>query len=314
MMMLLVQMVATMINKKLIQCLYLAMACLSLLLASCDGGLFGTGDGTNNNIMIEGEAGSTTDEMDAGENTGSTDGTTTGATDGDTTGETQMSTVDNSMPTTESFDNMLPGGQNAAPQMRVVNLTQLNVQVSVNDNPVINELLPQQDSGRVELPVDAAQLLFSDVATLSMDDSVAFHTIEPFNAAEFSITTIIMRPDDATSNIGFITLTTQSESTSPSTALVRLVQATSLGDVNSSSTITLVATQPNNSGSDVNFEGLSYVTQKTDYADVLPGTYSLTDANNRFASESITIEAGHVYTLVINSNMAPALRAIDDSQ
>ena len=298
-----------MTNKKPMQFLYLAVVCLSLLLASCDGGLFGTGDGTNNNIMIDGEAGATNGDMETGGNTG----TSTGATDGETTADSASSQND-SNPTTEAFDNMQPSGQIAAPQIRVVNLTQINVQVSVHDKVAISELQPGQDSGRVELPVDATQLLFANAATLSADDSVAFHTIKPFNAAEFSITTIIMRRSDVSGNIGVITLTTQSESTDPTTAIVRLVQTATLGDVSGSSTITLEATEPNGSGSDVSFEGLSYEVQTTGYVDVLPGSYTLTDTDSRFASESITIEAGHVYTIVINSDTTPVLRVIDDSQ
>ena len=283
--------------KKPMQFLYLAMACLSLLLASCDGGLFGTGDGHNNNVMVNNEAGANTD---------ATTGTTTG---GEATSDT-MGVTDGS---TAAFDNMQPGGQSAAPQMRVLNLTQINVQVSVNGNAFISDLAPERDSGRVELPVDATQLLFTDITTTSEDGQTAFHTIEPFNAAEFSISTIILRRqvDDS---VGVITLTTQAEATDSTTALARLVQTATLGDVNRSSTITLVATEPNNSGSDVDFDGLSFDTQATQYANILPGSYTLTDADNRFTSENITIEAGRVYTVVINRSTAPVLRVIDDSQ
>ena len=303
-----------MTNKKPVQFLYPAMACLLLLLTSCDGGLFGTGDGTNNdNIMVDGEADGATGGTQSGVDAG-TDGTTTGTTDGETTADS-MSVASDSNPTTEAFDNMLPGSQIAAPQMRVLNFTQLNVQISANNNAVVNELQPEQDSGRFELPVDATQLTFADFTALSADDSsVAFHTIEPFNAAEFSITTIIMRQNDIDGSISVITLTTQSEPTDPTTALARLVQTTSLGDVSRSSTITLAAAEPLNSGSDVSFEGLSFDTQATGYADILPGTYTLIDAANRFASQSITIEANHVYTIVINRDTAPVLRVIDESQ
>ncbi|MEE9334504.1 MAG: hypothetical protein V3U65_10485 [Granulosicoccaceae bacterium] len=294
-----------MTNKKSTQYLYLAMACLSLLLTSCDGGLFGTGDGHNNsNVMVNGDAtGGTTGNMETGATTDTSTGTTTSATTGSTTDGQS----------TAAFDNMQPGGQSPTPQMRVLNLTQLNVQVRVNDNAVINELLPEQDSGRIALPIDASQLAFTDVATLSTTNQAAFHTIEPFNAAEFSITTIIMRrqPNDS---IGVITLTTQTVPTDPAMALARLVQTTILGDVSGSSTITLVVTEPSHSGSDVSFDGLSYDTQATAYAGVFPGNYTLTDTDNRFVSQSITIEAGHVYTIVISSETTPVLRVIDDSQ
>lgn len=290
------------------QFLYLAMACLSLLLTSCDGGLFGTGDGHNNtNIMVDGNAtGGTTAGIENGADTGTTTGTTTG-------GQSTSDTVSGPESSTTAFDNMQPGGQSATPQIRVLNLTQSNVQVSVNDNAVINELPPEQDSGRVQLPLEANRLLFTDVATIGAEDRTALHTIEPFNAAEFSITTVIVRRD-ANDSIGVITLTTQAEPTDPTMALARLVQTTTLGDASGSSTITLVAIEPNNSGSDVGFDGLSYDTQATAYADVLPGSYTLSDIGSRFASESITIEAGHVYTIVINSTTAPVLRVIDDSQ
>lgn len=292
-----------MTNKKRNQFLYLAMVCLSLLLASCDGGLFGTGDGHNANVMLE---------------TGDTNGTTTGS---ETTGGS-MTTDNDTYPTLTAFDNMQPGGQSNAPQLRVLNLTQASVQVAVNDdnNAVITDLQPEQDSGRIALPIDATRLVFTDSATTGTDGTnaqTAFHTIEPFNAVEFSITTIIMRRDmlrEPNDSIDVIALTTQANSTSPTTALARLVQASALGDLSRSSTITLMAMEPNISGSDVSFEGLSYDSVVTEYTDVLPGSYTLTDADGRFASENITIEAGHVYTLVINSASAPVLRVIDDSQ
>ncbi len=310
-------MVTTMTNKKSMQLplrfVSLAMVCLSLLITSCDGGLFGTGDGHNTNVMIDGEdtTGSTAG-IENGADTGTTGGTTTGATTGTTTGNTGDNQSQSESPTT-AFDNMQPGGQSAVPQLRVLNLTPVKVQVGVNDNVVINELAPEQDSGRIELPLDANQLLFTDATMIGTDDQTVLHTIEPFNAAEFSITTVIMRSDENVS-IGLITLTTQAEPTDPSTALVRLVQTTTLGDVNSTSSITLIATEPNNSGSDVGFDGLSYDTQATSYVDVLPGSYTLSDTDNRFANENMNVEAGHVYTIVINNATAPVLRVIDDSQ
>ena len=280
-------------NKKPKQFLYLAIIGLSLLISSCDGGLFGTGDGENHNanIMVGAD--------------------TSGSTDTEANGDASNQSI-------AAFDNMQPGSQSSVPQLRVLNLSQINVQVAVNNNgSLVADLAPEQDSGNIALPIDATRLLFTDSANPEPADQASFHIIEPFNAAEFSITTIILRPEP-NDDIGVIALATQAEASSASTALIRLVQTSTLGDAagdtSSTSTITLTATEPNNSGSDVSFEGLSFDTAVTEYLDVLAGSYTLTDADGRFASETVTIEAGRVYTIVINSATAPVLRVIDDSE
>jgi len=111
-----------------------------------------------------------------------------------------------------------------------------------------------------------------------------------------------------------LALSSQTESTSPDTALVRLVQTDTLGDPTVSATITLTATAPNSSGSDVSFENLTHVSAATDYAVVIPGSYTLSDADNRFADTDFTIEAGRVYTVVIISPSAPSTRVLEETQ
>ena len=279
---------------------YCVVMAFALLLSSCDGGLFGTGDGHNNDVMIDGTGGGDT----GSDVTGNPD-TTTGGSDG-TTGEG----ADQS---TAAFDNLLSSSQISAPQLRIINLTDNEILIAANTvgTDAIGLVRADDDSGRISLPVDVSSLFFS-ITTPSALDPELVQTIDRFNAAEFSITTVIVRIASET-QLEVIPLVTRASATSNDTALVRLVQANELGDATRSATLSLIAVEPANSGSDVSFVDLSFVSIATDYRDVLPGSYTLSDFDNRFSDESISFAAGKVYTVIINNDIAPVLRVIVDS-
>jgi hypothetical protein len=266
-----------------------------VFLSSCDGGLFGTGDGHNNDMMIDGIGDTNSDNMN--ENPG----TTTGGTDveGDNQGN-----ID--------FDNLTPSSQISTPQLRVINLSDAELSISANElnSTALSTVATGDDSGRIDLPLGVNSLFFS-INTENAQTEV-IQTFSRFNVADFTLTTVIVRGSSDT-NVDVIPLVTRAISTSPDTALARLVQTNELGDATRATAISLIAVAPINSGSDVSFPALSYESVATEYSDVLPGSYTLTDPDNRFVNENITIEAGKVYTIVINKASTPALRVIVDS-
>jgi len=161
----------------------LIAVCVSLLLASCDGGLFGTGDGVE------------IDPMDAGgDNTGTTQtpGTTGGTTD-NTGGTTVEHTAGADNINSVSFQNMQPGGQSSIPRLRVLNVSPVDISIAANDdnNFFINALAPDQDTGLVDLPANTISLFVSDAT--DVNNPSVFHRFDPFSAAEFSVTTVIVR-------------------------------------------------------------------------------------------------------------------------
>lgn len=275
--------------------MYCWMIIGALLLSSCDGGLFGTGDGHNNDMMIEG-----TNSDNNGNPTQNPDMITGGT---DTEADSQN---------TSDFSNLLPGSQISTPQLRVINLSNVELTINANDvaSATFGTISTGEDSGRIDIPDGVSSLFFS----INSEDvpSTLVQTFTSFNVAQFTLTTVIVRGTNDTT-VDVIPLVTRATSTSPDTALVRLVQANELGDAARSTTISLIAVEPTNSGSNVSFPDLSYTSTSTEYNDVIPGSYALTDSANRFSDENINIEAGEVYTLIISKANAPVLRVIVDS-
>ncbi len=279
-------------NKLVRYPMYCWMIICALFLSSCDGGLFGTGDGHNDNMMVDG---------------------TIGDNNGMSAENPDMNTGDpeTDNPTTD-FSNLIPSSQISTPQLRVINLSDVELTINANDVAanVFSTVSTGEDSGRIDIP-DGASSLFFSVSAENLPSNLV-QTFTSFNVADFTITTVIVRGTNDTS-IDVIPLVTRATSTSTDTALVRLVQADELGDAARSTTISLIAVEPTNSGSDVSFPDLSYTSASTEYNDVIPGSYALTDSANRFNAENISIEAGKVYTLIISKATAPVLRVIVDS-
>jgi len=294
------------------------IAILCMLLTACDGGIFGTGDGDPIDPISGSGDGSTSSTQTPGtsDTTGDTTGDTTSGTDGMTGGMADGSTTEAMGADTSStiaFQNMQPGGSSSTPRLRVLNVSTGNVSIAANEvnNFIVNGLAPEQDTGLLNIPIDTSSLLVID--TTNTGDPNFFHVFDPFDAAAFSVTTVIVR-DQIADGSGVLALSSQTESNSMDTALVRLVQANTLGDATATATITLFSAAQNSSGSDVSFEGLSYEQGATEYTVVIPGSYTLSDGNSRFADTDFTIESGRVYTVVIVSPTAPSTRVLEETQ
>jgi len=240
----------------------------------------------------------------------------TGGEPGNTTGDpnSQGSTDQTEFGSGEiAFDNLIPGSSTALPQLKVVNLTPYVIQTAFNtiDMHVGEEIAAESNSDLLPVPIGTNAIWFSVPDLNTTDPAVIAQRLQPFNAAEFTVTTVILRANGSNAILA-TPLTTQTRSSSSTTALARVIQIHPLGDTVQDANLSLLAGGAQNSGTDVNFDGVSF-SVATEYSDVLPGTYTLTDSASRFPQQNITIEAGTVYTLIINSDTAPATTVLIDS-
>lgn len=270
------------------------------LLTSCDGGLFGTGDGTDNLDI---------DASDSGIASGN---------DSDANSESEEAqepdSVSGSQPEQTSslvFDNVLVGSDRIEPTISLFNNStrSLDVVSEASATPVFSSSIAPGTSSEPGTLFTGANLL--NIVDTQTGQPV--FSIQPLNAGASSVTTLIAR-NLIDQQVDVVALRTLSVSNTPTVAQVRLVQATLLNELDSATTFTL---QPNGSlpgNTEVEFLNVAASTaNEAQYRTVGAGTYQLTDALNRFEPIALTVLAGEIYTLVIINTQPPVLSIQVDS-
>lgn len=303
-----------------------------MLVTGCDGGIFGTGgpDQQIDNTTLDGSAGvsdSTPDGIgvDAGTtDTGTTDtgtsgaetnmtGTTDGGTDdaGTTDGNSQISeggtdngSVDAGSPGFEedqigSFSNDTPALNSTDPKLNVINTTNKNLNVLDESLDANSPLFT--DNGVPPLSASASVTLDRAVSVLRIVDnnnrSMGLYWLDTLTAAPATLTTLVIR--EVNNTITVVPLATETTTTDPMLARVRVVQGIVLQDEAALVTVSALSAGDNPGGIDVDFDAVSFTDPSTAYKDLPAGDYDIMDDLGSLAVESITLMGGNAYTLVL---------------
>jgi len=274
-----------------------------LALAGCDGGLFGTGDGSD---IVELDASAVGDQRPAEPTPGAPT-----ASPGPEQNEAGNS-VDSEEPAGSIvFDNLVAGSATEEPALSVLNVATrtLNL-ISETDNTLLfNEpLLSGSTSDTLTLSLGENFLDLVDAQT-----QLPVFSIRPLNAGAFSVTTLIARDQD-NQNIDVIALTTLTVSDTPSVAQIRLVQADRLNNTDTSTTFVLRPAGEQPGDAEVSFTNVSAATASlAQYRVAGEGSYELVDSLGRIEPVELTLSAGEVYTIVLIDTATSALLVQTDT-
>jgi hypothetical protein len=268
---------------------FLQLTILAGLLSACDGGIFGTGDGQR--LLVE-----NADSMIGGEGENIVDG-------GDDLTPSAMPDMTDSPAVIPNFTNLQVATSTAAPLINIINVSDKAIRARLNTSSA--SLFPTAIEAGDFSQTAELQLGENTITLINPVTSAELLPAFTFNVGASSLTTLIVR-DSAIETINAVLLSTLSMSATPSMAQLRIVQANLLSDEDTASTLLL---QPNGSspgGGEVSFSNISVATAGTAvYQAVGPGDYQLIDSLARIESQSLSLQAGKVYTLVIigRSNM-----------
>lgn len=267
-----------------------------LTLGGCDGGIFGTGDGSDVQEMKPGEH--EADAMPGGNSNGPGD-------------QDLDSQITDNIATLE-FDNLLNSGGQVQPAVRLINLTAVELNVHINLIQVAPLYLTPVASQQIGEPVPVPL----GENTLTIRESSGGDTLfsfSPFNAGEASVTTLIARASPS-NEYSVLALRTLTRSNMPSAALLRIVQVYPLDETDTRSTFTLEP-QGNAPGSaQLSFPDIAASSEPDSaYSTVGAGEYQLTDSLARFEPVRIALSAGDIYTLLIVDREAPTVVLLQDN-
>ena len=314
-----------------------------LLLAGCDGGIFGTG-GPDEIVPVESVAGAPTTDMSIAPEqtpTESVGGNTGGDTGGDDIGTTagDTATTGGDIPPTESdmqtdageqnapalesnqfiasdtgrFTNNLASSNNTAPLLTLVNASSLNLnafETSVEPDLVLFDaagISPRTQSAPAELASNESSLIIVDNNNVGQ----ALITYDTFNAANASVTTLFAF--QLNEQLTALALDTEISTSDPMLAKVRVVQINDLGDANVSAQMQLQSAGANPGGQNATLGPLSINAPVTAYVEITAGDYELTDSENRFPNTAVSFTGANVYTLVLSGVNAEDILVINDT-
>lgn len=265
---------------------FVQLILLACLLSSCDGGLFGTGDGQIIVENVDADAG-IGDDVVATPNAEETDGTT------------------------ESFENLQVGTTTTAPLINVINVSDQAILARsvTNDNALFAGRIPADTfSQTAEL-----QLGQNNLVLIDPDTTEELLSIRPLNVGASTLTTLIVR-NTATQDLNVVFLSSMSLSLSPTVAQVRIVQANLLSNEDTVSSFSLLPSGSEPGSAEVDFLDVSVATASAaNYQSIGPGDYVLADSLGRIEMESLSLQAGKIYTLIILGNSGAALDTDQDT-
>jgi prolyl-tRNA editing enzyme YbaK/EbsC (Cys-tRNA(Pro) deacylase) len=258
---------------------FVQLTILACVLSACDGGLFGTGDGGP--------------VIAVAHNPGSDNG---------------MGDIDINSPvgendpqaTTQSFDNLQIGTTTTAPLINVINVSDQAITVSLvtNNDPLFTAPIAAGDF------TQTAQLELGEnnLVIINPETSNELLTIRPVNAGESTLTSLVVR-NNTTQILDVVLLRSMSISLTPSIAQLRIVQADLLSNEDVSATFSLQPGGISPGGAELIFPNVSLASASSaNYQSVSPGDYLLVDSLDRIGIESLNLQAGKIYTLIIISN------------
>ena len=354
----------------------------TLLIAACDGGIFGTGGSDTAATDPLSSAGLTTDGMSQaapdtpgnvpGSTAGDSDdnGTTDSSTEGDTTGSNETGTTtgavgietpavdtggDTAMQATDgigdagatdsdstdagtadsgaesndlsvsagddgTFINSTPTLVESDAQLVVINtstqtLNILGLSFILNNDPPINSVAfelagvePNTVSENTVIGDEASSLTIAD----NNDPAQVLVSYSEFIAGPSTLTTLLIRENAF--GINAVALVTETQTSDPGLAKVRIVQGGTLGDSSIESQLRLQSAGENPGGVDDTFGPVSFNRPQSDYTELPAGDYELIDLANRFPPVAVTLSGGTVYTLLLTGSGVNEVNIIIDSE
>jgi len=278
---------------------------LLLTTVGCDGGLFGTGDGSEIVLPTDGSSSAPTPPIDG---------------DPDLNPPDQPAAPDESETTpNRELNNFLGTGNRELPLVTLINTSSqpLNVVSDVFSMPQSGTSVePGFTSQYIELPQNQSSLI-----VINGDNSQPVFRFSPLALDVSSVTTLLaydtpvsLIDTPRTPALNVIALPTLTQSSDSSVATLRIVQSTQLDANDTAATMTLIPEGSNPGSGEVNFNDMSLANASAStYSSVNAGTYQLQDSLARFAPVPISVEAASVYTLVITGNINPVLIISEDS-
>ncbi|MFT4727013.1 MAG: hypothetical protein ACI9UN_001508 [Granulosicoccus sp.] len=252
---------------------------LTCVLSACDGGLFGTGDGSTV-IAVADNAGS-----------------------GSGVGYINISSPigeNDSEATTPSFDNLQIGTTTTTPLINVINVSEQAITASLVANT--DALFSVPIAAGAFTQTTQLNLGENNIVITDPETSNELLAIRTMNVGEFTLTTLVVK-NITTRVLDAVLLSSMSTSLSPSIAQLRIIQADLLSNVDVSATFSLQPSGNLPGGAEVSFPDTSVASASSaNYQSVSPGEYVLVDSLGRIGVELLNLQAGKIYSLIIISN------------
>ena len=315
-------------------CRRAVMICfIGITLASCDGGLFGTGDGSNDidSVATGTDSAVIVETPDATESAGGGTGPVDGGepveavTDSDSDAAPAPETANNTssqLAISVSFSNTTPSGATAngttLPAAKLINLTNVDLLLSAEDvgqseSAVI--VSPGNTSNSVRLNTGESTL---SITGNSAQSSTFEFTVDPLNAVADSVTTVVIAGNDVSDSnnqlaqpVSFAVLDTRVVA-SAGMAEIRAIDLSSASNSGTAPVYTLTGTD--SSGN----TGLVFTFPDTDaqapaaYSLINPGTYLLESSEDSSLAQKLEIAADSVYSVIISDDeQTPVYLEID---
>ncbi|MEE9322406.1 MAG: hypothetical protein V3U76_18340 [Granulosicoccus sp.] len=265
--------------------------CLSLLITACDGGIFGTGEGSSDAAIVYPSGGAAADsEAD------STSGAAPASAPTETANEVSSSPVESGW---TDFSNTEIGSTATDPQVRVVNVSRHPISfITAGSSAPEPVIAPGTASAYVTAPIGESviEILDSDDAEYN-----TLYAVDPLNLGASTVTTLVIRNltlDPQGGSISVIPLSSTTMIDDPSLALVRVVLAVAESEVTSVE-LSLQPVNDNPGPANSEFANLTESQLSSNYQLITAGDYVLGSG----ASFTTTVRAveGKVQTWVIHA-------------
>lgn len=288
---------------------------LLLVLTGCDGGIFGTGDGSVVTPVDGIDAGSS--DLQPPEGTGSpTDGSD------QPSSEVQPDASDDTQAELRPFENLQIGSNSNRPLIALVNLSAVPLNASTGaDDLFMAAILPGAVSDYASIALESTQLTVTDAATAE-----PLLVLSPLNLGAFSVSTVIARdrlpaaPSDTGSpttlpDVEIIAVPSQQLPSDDGVARVRLLQSSALDSDDRPASMSLIPADALPGGSEADLGNVSAATFGTqaDYRLVAPGSYRLVDSLGRLTPIPVELISGEFHTLIL-TGLPVELLVLRDSQ
>jgi len=264
---------------------FILIALITLGISACDGGIFGTGTGTE------------TLETNFPENASVQSPTA------DNTSDAQLI----------AHENFTVGTSSNFPQFNIINASDLAINAinSTNNTSLFTGSIAAEGFSNItSLSLNMNSLTIQDADSLEI-----LIRIGSLTAGAGTLSTLIIRNNNTTEGIDGFIVNSSSVSSSPMTADVRIIQVDTLSENDMGAGFLLSPDGSNPGSSSVEFSDVSVTTgAQATYQTITPGDYRLIDSLERIPSSPLTLEGGRVYTLIIRSNTGGNLLIHEDSR
>ena len=295
----------------------LIVLCFALLASGCDGGLFGTGDGSgpidlggqsssDGNVGVDGDD---TDEPNPPADNGDEN-----ASAGDQNSSTQTTpeiTFNNTTPAG------LPSPSSSLPGVKLINLSTMDllIQVSNDQSDALEdtELAQAGNTSKTQLLNNTG----NQVSIQSSDTLEGVLSINPLTTASDSLTTVLVATGSDLSDqaLDAFVFDTRAAVPADSTIQIRVVSLIDDDEPNTALTFVLEPTADNNIGAQLMFTDEQFnAISISDYALNNPGTYTLSVDNNAFLPFEVDLQTNEVYTLIITSDVQIPIYLENDTE